>query len=78
MTSFLLKKGAFVLIESDWNLKAFHHEKLLNYPGVLIESDWNLKSEPERVYCVPCSVLIESDWNLKNVAPKVFFTSPTY
>ena len=32
-----------VLIESDWNLKFFFHQKNRLASKVLIESDWNLK-----------------------------------
>ena len=34
-----------VLIESDWNLKAFWHVQHQAQEDVLIESDWNLKED---------------------------------
>ena len=39
----ILKVFTFVLIESDWNLKAVKKEQQQKAMNVLIESDWNLK-----------------------------------
>ena len=56
-----------VLIESDWNLKAFQPGVTFVNFSVLIESDWNLKQFPNLYNEDIHNVLIESDWNLKEM-----------
>ena len=57
--------GAFVLIESDWNLKWEDTKLKTTVDTVLIESDWNLKDGELNFEEEKALVLIESDWNLK-------------
>ena len=43
MTTYTQSRYRRVLIESDWNLKAYNIQRRRSRNVVLIESDWNLK-----------------------------------